>query len=121
MRPSLLIILFLIMLSASANVLVSSGVAGDMGIAPDPGGEEEVDSTINQTNEVQASNGLGSTLFGMYSSIAGIFEGMVSLVFAGPIMLYNIGIPRWILDFVFSGAAIITAADIIYLLTGRDI
>ena len=119
-RPSTNIVIFLFLLNASATLLTASGVAGDLGIQPDPGADERIQATEQKMKELEASGGFGATLFLMYISITRVIEGVFGLLFAGPTMLANLGVPSWLLAFVFAPQYLIVGMDVVYLLTGRN-
>lgn len=115
------LVIALILLNAAAGFLVASGWTADAGVSPEPGGDEHVSNVTNESNDVRASGGNLGTLFGLFQTVTGGFQDMLSIVFAGPLLLANLGVPNWILGFVFAPLYFIVAVDIIYLLVGRRI
>jgi hypothetical protein len=120
MRISFQLVLVLVLLNSAAGVLVASGVAGDMGIQPNPGGDEKVAQANQSASSVDAGGGFGDTLFGLFISIAKAFEGVSNVVFFGPAMLTNLGIPSWATGMFSAVTTLIVGADAAYLLTGRS-
>lgn len=121
MRISTQILLFFIMMNAAANLLVVSGVASDWGIAPDVGGDDALIEAEQTAEEVQASRGTGSTLFTVFSLAADFVRSVYAVVFAGPVMLENAGVPGWLTTFVAAPLQVIVSVDVLYALSGRDI
>lgn len=121
MRITMVIVLALILTSAFANALAASGFNDATGLDPEPGGEQHIEDTNETAASISGQNSGGGTLFGLFGAIASVFNNIVGIVFAGPLMLYNIGVPEWILNFVFSVAAVLVGADVIYVWTGRSI
>jgi len=119
MRISLKVTVFLVLLNASAGMIGQMGVAGDMGVDPTVGGDERIQEANQTAGEVQSGEGFGDTLFGVFASVSGLFGTVFSLVFAGPTMLANIGIPGPIVAFLFAPAYLLVAADVAYILSGR--
>lgn len=120
MRLSLKITVFLVLLNASAGLVTGMGVADEMGVSPNPGGGDQVEAANSTASNVSAQqSSQGQTLFGVFTSLGNIFNTVFGLVFAGPTMLANIGIPGPIVTFLFAPAYIIVAADIAYILSGR--
>lgn len=121
MRISMKVTVFLVLLNASAGVVTGMGVAGDMGVDPNVGGGAEVEQANQTAGEVQSGDGFGDTLFSVFASVGGLFGTIFGLVFAGPAMLQNLGIPTPIVTFLFAPMYLIVAADIAYILSGRFI
>lgn len=115
------LVIFLILLNAAAGFLVASGWTEDVGVTPEPGGDEHVENTTNASQNVKPSGGLLGTLFALFNSVTKSFQAMIGIVFAGPLLLANLGIPNWVLGFFFAPLYFIVALDIIYLLVGRRI
>lgn len=118
-RPSIQIVTFLILLNLTAGVITASGVGAALNINPEIGGDERVEATNESASSVEPSQGLRDTLFSMYTSTAGTLKDIVKLVFYGPAMLQNLGVPKFLTTFLFGGASVIVAVDVIHYLTGR--
>lgn len=121
MRISTKLTVFLVLLNASAGLVTAMGVAGDMGVSPDVGGDQEVQAANETAGQVESGGGFGDTLFGVFASIFNLFGTVFNLVFAGPTMLSNLGIPTPLVTFLFAPMYIIVAADLAYILSGRFI
>jgi hypothetical protein len=119
MRISTQAVVFLVFLNAAAGVLTASGAAADMGVAPTPGGGEQVEQANNSAAQVSPGSGVGETLFALYVTATQTVVDIFGLIFAGPTMLSNLGLPTWLVGFVFAPAYIIAGADIIFVLIGR--
>jgi hypothetical protein len=124
MRKSTNIVMFLVLMNATALFLTASGVGADLGIAPQTGGGqgvESVNSALNPDN-VNPGGGAGGTLFGLFTSAATIFKDVaVMATVGGPLMLANLGVPAFVVTFVFAPMYLIVGADALYLYTGRDV
>ncbi len=120
-RASMEIVLALICLNAAAGLLTASGVAAALDMQPNVGGNEAIDNANQAADNVQAGGGLGDTLFALYGSVTGTLKTIFEVLFYGPIMLTNLGLPSWVVTFLFAPATVVAGADIIYSLTGRDI
>lgn len=119
MRYSTRVVVFLIFLNAAAGALVASGVAGDMGIAPNPGGDQALEQANDSVSQVEPGGGPVDTLFGLYASVADTLSAVFGVVFAGPAMIAALGVPGWITGFVFAPMYLLVGIDIIYILTQR--
>lgn len=120
MRKSTKLVVFLIMLHAGAGLLSASGVAADMGVLPDPGGDEKIDTAQSSAENVEAEGGIADTLFALYTSVTNSIMGVFNTVFALELMLSNLGIPVYVTAFLAAPVPIIVGLDIVYALTGRS-
>lgn len=113
------VMVFLVFLNAASGVLVASGFAEDAGITPSvsDGGAVAEANSAGQTVEV--GGGFASTLFQLYASVGGVASDILGIVFAGPIMFVSIGVPGWLVDFMFAPQYLMVAAAIVYTLSGR--
>lgn len=119
MRYSTRIVIFLLFLNAAAGAFVASGTAADWGISPTPGGDEALQTANETATSIQGSGGFGETLFGAFAGAANTFSAIFSVVFAGPLMIANLGVPAWLTGFVFAPAYILVGIDLVYILTQR--
>lgn len=120
MRISTILVIFLLFLNGAAGVLTASGTADALGIQPEPGGDAQADQAVQNAEGVEPGGGLGDTLFSLYTSVTRGVEAVYGLVFYGPVMIANLGVPSWLTG-MFSGAlTVIVFADVVYLLTGRS-
>ena len=117
-RISINIAVFLILLNASSGFIMASGIAGDWGVQPSIGGDNAVENVEEKTSELNPRAG-GETLLGLYSAVTRTFKSLVGIVFAGPMMFNNLGVPEFITTFVFAPMYLIVGADTIYVLSGR--
>lgn len=119
MRPSTLVVIFLIMMNASTGLAVASGFANDAGVQPEACGFDALDDLENSVQQVTANNGLGSTLFGVFAAISSSFKSIWQTATAAPSMMQCIGVPAYITTFVFAPLYLITAVDFAYAMSGR--
>lgn len=110
---------FLMFINGAAGVLTASGTAADLGVTPAVGGDTEVQQANDAMSSIEAGGGFGQTLYGLYNSVTGPTKAAVGLVFGGPIILASIGIPSWLLNFVFLPQYFVVGGTIIYVLTQR--
>jgi hypothetical protein len=120
------IIIALLFLNGAATLLMASGIAADVGIAPNPGGDVSI---VNSQVAAEGADGpqlsmgpqnaSGGTLFGAFLWAFGILSSMVPFVFDGPAMLLALGVPPVLVNFVFIPVYATIGFDMVYLLTGR--
>jgi hypothetical protein len=109
----------LLFLNGSGGVLVASGTAGDLGVTPSVSGDQAVSDANQAAQDIKVSGGFASTLFALYNSVTGPARQIVGLVFGGPIILASIGIPGWLLDFIFLPQYFVVGGTVLYTLAGR--
>lgn len=109
----------LMFLNAGPNMLVASGVAEDMGIAPTVSGDQPIEDANTAMQNVEVSGGFASTLFALYTSVTGPVRAVMGILFGGPIMLISAGVPGWLVSFMFAPQYLIVGATIIFVLSGR--
>jgi len=109
----------LMFLNGAPNLLIASGVAEDLGIDPSVQGGEDIAAANDAMSNIQASGGLGQTLFQLYTSVTGPVQSVLGILFGGWIMLSSIGIPSWLTTFLFVPQYLIMGGTTIYVLAGR--
>jgi len=112
-------VILLMFMNATPALLVQSGVAEDMGIEPTVGGGDTIDEANEDMSAIEPSGGLAPTLFQLYTSVTSPVRSVMSIAFAGPSMLMNLGVPSWLVGFMFAPLYLITGGTLIYVLTGR--
>lgn len=118
-RPTIQIVICLLLLNLSAGLITGSGLGAALDINPEVIDDGAANNTLDNASQVEPSQGRLDTLFSLFTSTAGTMKDIFTLVFYGPMMLRSIGIPKFMTDFLFGAAAIIVAADVIHYLTGR--
>jgi len=111
--------IILMLLNATPALLVNSGVAEDFGVDPAVGGDQRIDYANQNMSDVEPSGGIGDTLFQLFSSVTEPVKAVVDVLFAGPKMFNNLGVPEYITTFIFAPLYLITGGTIIYVLAGR--
>lgn len=112
-RLSVQILLFLVFFNAGAEMIIQAGVAEDLGIDPHVQEPDEIQSAKSQADDFETGSGFGDTLFGMYNAVAGTVEVFLNGIFPGLAMIKQAGVPAWFGNFLFSGAALYSALDLI--------
>lgn len=120
MRKSVKYVVFLLYLDAAALLFEASGAAEDMGIEPALGAGNHLSNAMSSVDSLSSQGG-GETLFAVYSAMAETAQGVFKGVFAGPIMLDNLGVPTFLVTFIFVPATLISGLDILYVWSGRDV
>lgn len=114
------IVLILFLLNASAFTVTA--VAGDaLDINPTIGDDTELEEADESARNIQSSQTSISTLFGSIMSALGIVTTIFDVVFYGPNMLVQLGVPSEIMTIAKAGSSIIVGTDLLYLITGRQL
>jgi len=116
---AVLVIVFLVFLNGVPALLFASGVAADMGVDPAVSGGGNIDDANSAAQQVEVSGGFGQTLFALYTSLAGPFQTILGVLFGAELMLISLGVPGWIVSFVFLPKFLIGFGAIAYVLAGR--
>lgn len=112
-KPSVWIVLFLLSFNGAAAMMGAAGAWGYMGIQPDPGGDKIETDVTQEAQDFDTSQGSGATLFGLYNSLAGVLEAIFNSIYPGAAMLKRIGVPDYLVNWLFAGLTIVPAIDLI--------
>jgi len=121
MRVSIYLVMFLLFFNGGYVMLEQTGAADTMGIDPAEGNDEQFEEAKDASRNVNPGNGLGSTLFAMYNSLAGVLETIFNTIFPGAEMLKANGFPDFAINYSFGAAPIIIALDIIGYFRGYSL
>lgn len=122
MRVSVALLLFFVFFNAGAQILfIDTGVADDLGLDPELGETDELDSVDEDAEQVQVGSGFGETLFGLYNALSNTFSNLLSAIFPGARLLKNAGFPDFWIDFVFVGVPVFIGLDTISFMRGWDL
>lgn len=111
--------MFLVILNSSVIAVEQSGVAEDWGVQPSVGGDERINQANESAQNVSFSGGQGQTLFSLFAGGGRLVNGVFSIMFAGPTMFQNAGVPDWATAVFFSPLYFAFFGLIIYTITGR--
>jgi len=95
-RPVITLALFFISLSLFGQMLATTGVAAHLGIDSRVGGQESIDDATGASEEVSTGAPTGSTLFGAYNVLSSQLAKILGVINPGLRMLYNAGVPGYI-------------------------
>jgi hypothetical protein len=118
-RASIFIAIVLVSLNASAAVVTASGVGEDMGIDPAVGGDQAIADVQQLSQSLDPNTGIIESFVGMSIFAFDALGNVFSLLFVGPEMVMNLGVPVWAATFVFAPLYLIVFADGIYVIAGR--
>ena len=105
--------------NAAVNFLNAAGLREVWGVQPQTGIGEEA------SRAQQAAESVGSGPLGLIDALGGAtvaaIDAMTSLfaiIFAAPTLLANLGVPTFIVTFIFAPLYIVVAIDVIAILRG---
>jgi len=77
-------------------MLQATGVAETLHLDQRVGGGEAQEQAVNQGQNIESGSPTGQTLFGMYNVLADQLSGILAIFNPGLRMLYNAGVPAFI-------------------------
>lgn len=95
-RQMIFLAFFFISLSLFSQMLVSTGVASDLGLDARAGGDDAVDDVRSETGDTDTGAPTGSTLFGLYNVLSSQLASVLGVINPGLRMLYNVGVPAFL-------------------------
>lgn len=114
------LLVFMILANGGITVMEGSGLSDDLGVTLAPGVDNAIDQVLSDAKDgFTASEGLGDTLFSLFSAGMGTFNVLIQGVFALPQMMMNLGFPEWIVMPFFAPMYVISVLELIYMATGR--
>jgi hypothetical protein len=112
---------FLMFVNGAAGLLTASGTAADLGVTPQVSGDGQIADANDAMENIKITGGFASTLYALYTSVTGPAKAVVGLVFGGPIILASVGVPSWLLEFLFIPQYVVVGGTVIYVLTQRSL
>lgn len=116
------ITIIMFMANAAANFLKAAGAQEVWGVTAEPGVGQEVQRANESAAEIGSGPvGLIDALGGATVAAVDALAGLFSIIFAAPTLLLNVGVPTFIVTFVFAPLYLIVAIDVIAILRGFDL
>jgi hypothetical protein len=118
-RPLTTLVVFFFAMNLFAGVLVSTGVAGVIGIDAQVGEDDKFDQEINQRENVSTGTEGGGTLFPMYNVLGDQLGGLYDTIYPGLNMMERAGVPDYITDDILGNLfSILTFIGIVSFIRG---
>ena len=97
MRPLPHYVVALAALVGAVTIMQGAGIAGELGVSPETGIENDIENVQEQlSNQVDSDQrGVGS-IIGLAISAVSLSFSMVELVILFPAVLNNLGVPLWL-------------------------
>lgn len=115
-KISVWIVLFLLFFNGGHVLMAESGAYSYLGVSANPGDHSQLDKGEEKLKKFSTPGGGDSTLFALYNTVANPLEIMFNAIMPGAAMLKNIGWPKYIVNFLFSGLAVIPGIDLVKFL-----
>lgn len=113
------ITVMLVMLNAAAAFLIAAGSGSVYGIEMETG----ISSTVESVES--AAESVGSGPVGLIDALGGAtvaavsgIDSLITMAFAAPTLFSNLGVPGFIVAFVFAPLYVVVALDMIAVLRG---
>jgi len=123
-RPVTTLVIFFFAFNLFAGMLLTTGVAGTLGVDANVGEDQEFNETKNDAKDVSTGTSTGSTLFGMYNVLSSQLgkNGIFGTIFPGLRMLRRAGVPAFITEgFLGPLFSVMMAIGMISFLRGWDL
>lgn len=119
-RITTTLLVFLILANGTVTIMEGSGLSEDIGVDLAPGISDEVTQLTDKAKDgFSATEGLGDTLFTLFSAAFTLVSIFMQSLWALPTMLLNIGFPGWIVGPIVAPLYIISTLEVMYVATGR--
>jgi hypothetical protein len=115
------IVIFLVLLNASAVFIGASGLGGDLGYTPTIGGDDQISDAEDAARDVSASRSALDNFIAGIIAAAETMGTIFGIVIAGPQMFINLGVPGPLVAFVAAPLYILVGIDVLQIISGRDI
>jgi hypothetical protein len=115
------IVIFLVLLNASAVFIGATGIGNDLGYTPTVGGDEQIGEATDAASNVEASRSALDNFIAGIIAAADTMSTIFGVVIAGPQMFINLGVPTALVAFISAPLYILVGIDILQIISGRDI
>ena len=115
------IVIFLVLLNASAVFVGSTAMAQELGVQPTVGGDEQIDTAEQRAQEVATDRGQVDNFIGGIIEAASVLVTVFSVAIAGPQMLINLGAPPALVGVLAAPLYIVVGIDILQTISGRQL
>lgn len=111
--------IMLVVANAAGGFLIAAGAGQVYDMSPEPGVDDEVQRANENAREIQDEQ-LGAAESVVGPTITGIdaIDALLSAPFAAPILLLNLGIPQFIVEFTFAPLYVAASIDIAFMIRG---
>jgi len=113
------LVVFMFFLNAVPGLMVASGISADMGVTPSVSGGNNIDDANEAAQSFEPSGGFGSTLFSLYTSAGGFGQTILGVLIGGELMFMSLGVPGWLIGFMFAPKYLLVFGGLIYIVVGR--
>jgi len=110
------IVLFLVLLNVSVAIVAA---AAPVSVTPDVGGDSEISSTQDNIEQRETNRPGSDGLVGAFFGLGSLIEQLRNIVFYGPEMFANLGVPRVITTGFQVVVGFVVAFDVAEAITGR--
>jgi hypothetical protein len=112
------IIIFLVLLNASAGVVAALSPAQ---ISPNAGSSDVIETARGDVVERESNQPSSEELIGSFFGVGEVIQAIDSIIFAGPNMLRRLGMPGLFVTGFKTLVAFVAAFDVAQAVTGRQL
>lgn len=95
-RPVTTLVVFFIAFNLFAGAMLSTGIAGVLGLNAAVGGDSAVDDQLSDAENFESGTATGDTLFGSNNVLTVQLADLFGVIYPGLDMLHRAGTPAWI-------------------------
>lgn len=117
-RQSFAAFIMLLMINAGTVAMTESGLSSAVGADLRTDAGESFAAAADGFDSLRLTGGLAD-LFGAITAGTQALAGLFQTLYAGPEMLIQLGLPGWVVAFLFAPLAALIGRDIIYFATSR--
>jgi len=110
------LVLILVLINVAAGIVT---VAAPVDVAPSVGGGSEIDSTKENISDRQTNRPASDELIGAFFGLGQLLSELRNIIFYGPQMLANLGVPAVITNGFQIVLSFVVACDVVEGITGR--
>lgn len=118
-RITTTILIFTLLLNATAGVFAASGLAEDIGVEIAPGIGESMDEAESALSDFDPSVSIVESFLSIAIAAGRLFSAVATGAFALPIALENLGFPGWMVTAIATPLYVISTLEIIAIMSGR--
>ena len=115
------ITIIMMVANAAGAFLIAAGAPAVWGMSPETGIEGTTDAVNESASEITTERGGSGDLFGIVSGAISTARQIAQLPFAAPLLLLNLGVPEFIVSFIFAPLYVVVSLDMISLMRGGTI
>lgn len=115
------ITILLVCANLTAGFLTAAGAPAVLGIEPHTGIDDDVQHANESASSISDNLGIISSIVGLTITVVDTLVEIARLPFAAPTLALNLGVPQFIVAFVFGPLYIAVGIDLLSVARGMEI